>query len=73
VCAHRDQTNLRLITHTRYGPMLGCLACGTSWLVREAGGSRDRRESPSGRSRHAVPRASSYLTGISNQTWVLPS
>jgi hypothetical protein len=25
--------NLRLMTYTRYGPMVGCLACGTSWLV----------------------------------------
>ncbi|HEY7121675.1 MAG TPA: hypothetical protein VH329_03860 [Solirubrobacterales bacterium] len=28
---------LRLMTYTPYGPMLGCLACGTSWLVRDAG------------------------------------
>jgi hypothetical protein len=25
--------NLRLITYTRYGAMVGCLSCGTSWLV----------------------------------------
>ncbi len=28
---------LRLITYTSYGPMIGCLACGASWLVRVPG------------------------------------
>jgi hypothetical protein len=38
---------LRLITYTQYGPMVGCLACGTSWLVREAAGGRSSREEAS--------------------------
>ncbi len=25
---------LRLMAYTRYGPMVGCLACGTSRLVK---------------------------------------
>ena len=25
---------LRLVAYTRYGPMVGCLACGTSRLVK---------------------------------------
>jgi hypothetical protein len=29
--------NLRLLTYTPYGPMVGCLACGTSWLVKDPG------------------------------------
>ena len=24
--------NLRLMTYTRYGAMVGCLSCGTSWF-----------------------------------------
>jgi hypothetical protein len=27
--------NVRLMMYTRYGPMVGCLACGKSWLVSE--------------------------------------
>jgi hypothetical protein len=26
--------HLRLISYTSYGPMVGCLACGASWLVK---------------------------------------
>jgi hypothetical protein len=37
MCAHENLMQLRLMTYTPYGPMLGCLACGTSWLVRDAG------------------------------------
>jgi hypothetical protein len=33
VCTHRNPWELRLITYTRYGAMVGCLRCGTSWLV----------------------------------------
>jgi hypothetical protein len=25
---------LRLLSYTSYGPMVGCLACGNSWLVK---------------------------------------
>jgi hypothetical protein len=32
--------SLRLMTYTRYGPMVGCLVCGKSWLVS------DRRDTP---------------------------
>jgi hypothetical protein len=48
MCAHKNQTDLRLISDTRYGPMFGCLACGTSWLVREA--DEKRASTPSQRS-----------------------
>jgi hypothetical protein len=24
---------VRLVSYTRYGPMVGCLVCGKSWLV----------------------------------------
>jgi hypothetical protein len=34
MCDHSNQMKLRLITYTRYGPMVGCLACGSSWLVK---------------------------------------
>ena len=33
MCAHRNPMNVRLISYTRYGAMVGCLGCGTSWLV----------------------------------------
>jgi hypothetical protein len=48
MCTHGNQLKLRLITYTQYGPMCGCLACGTSWLVREADvapGKRSRKSS----------------------------
>ena len=32
-CTHRNPWDLRLITYTRYGAMVGCLRCGTSWLM----------------------------------------
>jgi hypothetical protein len=47
MCVHGNQMKLRLITYTQYGPMVGCLACGTSWLVREAAGGRSSREEAS--------------------------
>jgi hypothetical protein len=34
VCGHQNPWDLRLITYTRYGAMVGCLQCGTSWLIR---------------------------------------
>lgn len=34
-CTHRKPRELRLITYTRYGAMVGCLQCGTSWLIRD--------------------------------------
>jgi hypothetical protein len=37
MCTHENLMQLRLMTYTPYGPMLGCLACGNSWLVRDAG------------------------------------
>ena len=40
MCTHKNQLDLRLITYTRYGPMCGCLACGTSWIVREKAAKR---------------------------------
>jgi len=33
VCTHQNPWELRLITYTRYGAMVGCLQCGTSWLT----------------------------------------
>jgi hypothetical protein len=33
-CTHRNPWEFRLITYTRYGAMVGCLQCGTSWLIR---------------------------------------
>ncbi len=36
-CAHRDPVRLRLIDYTRYGAWIGCISCGTSWLVRQSG------------------------------------
>jgi hypothetical protein len=56
MCAHGNQMNVRLITYTRYGPMVGCLACGTSWLVRDA--DRPSRQSSAARSQSAASRAS---------------
>jgi hypothetical protein len=43
MCPHRDQRQLRLITHTRYGPMFGCLACGTAWIARESEDHKSHR------------------------------
>jgi hypothetical protein len=34
MCGHENLLKLRLMTYTRYGPLVGCLACGTSWLVK---------------------------------------
>jgi hypothetical protein len=31
---HADPMRLRLIEYTRYGAWIGCVACGTSWLIR---------------------------------------
>jgi hypothetical protein len=33
MCGHTNPMNLRLVTYTRYGALVGCLSCGTSWLV----------------------------------------
>ena len=33
-CGHANPMHLRLIMYTRYGPWIGCLGCGTSWLIR---------------------------------------
>jgi hypothetical protein len=35
MCRHSNPMNVRLMTYTRYGPMVGCLVCGKSWLVNE--------------------------------------
>ncbi len=34
VCDHTDPMRLRLIEYTRYGTWIGCVECGTSWLIR---------------------------------------
>jgi hypothetical protein len=34
-CTHGNQLKVRLVTYTRYGPMVGCLTCGTSWIVKQ--------------------------------------
>jgi hypothetical protein len=39
MCRHQNPMNVRLVTYTRYGPMVGCLVCGKSWLVNEPKGS----------------------------------
>ena len=31
---HADPMRLRLIEYTRYGTWVGCVECGTSWLIR---------------------------------------
>jgi hypothetical protein len=33
MCGHGNPLNLRLMTYTRYGAMVGCLSCGTSYFV----------------------------------------
>jgi hypothetical protein len=33
MCGHTNPMKLRLMTYTPYGAMVGCLSCGTSWLV----------------------------------------
>jgi hypothetical protein len=33
MCGHSNPLNLRLMTYTRYGAMVGCLSCGTSYFV----------------------------------------
>jgi len=33
MCTHTNPMTLRLMTYTRYGAMVGCLSCGTSWLI----------------------------------------
>jgi len=33
-CTHTDPMRLRLIEYTRYGTWIGCVECGTSWLIR---------------------------------------
>ena len=33
-CTHADPMRLRLIEYTRYGTWIGCVECGTSWLIR---------------------------------------
>jgi hypothetical protein len=35
-CAHGNQLKVRLLTYTPYGPLVGCLTCGTSWIARTA-------------------------------------
>ena len=35
-CGHTNPMQLRLISYTRYGPMIGCLECGASWLIRDS-------------------------------------
>ncbi len=34
VCDHANPIRLRLIEYTRYGTWIGCVECGTSWLIR---------------------------------------
>jgi hypothetical protein len=34
-CRHSDPRHLRLITYTSYGPMVGCLRCGSAKLIRQ--------------------------------------
>jgi hypothetical protein len=36
-CGHPNPMHLRLIEYTRYGTWIGCLGCGTSWLIRTPG------------------------------------
>jgi hypothetical protein len=33
MCGHVNPLNLRLMTYTRYGAMVGCLSCGNSFFV----------------------------------------
>ena len=33
-CGHANPMLLRLIEYTRYGTWIGCVECGTSWLIR---------------------------------------
>ncbi len=44
MCTHTNPMNLRLMTYTRYGAMVGCLSCGTSWLITL--GDETRRQPP---------------------------
>lgn len=34
-CGHANQMWLRLIDYTPYGEWIGCVECGTSWLIRD--------------------------------------
>jgi len=36
MCRRAGPESLRLIAYTRYGPMVGCLRCGVSTLIRDA-------------------------------------
>jgi hypothetical protein len=36
-CAHGNPMWIRLIDYTRYGAWIGCVQCGTSWLIRRPG------------------------------------
>jgi hypothetical protein len=53
MCGHGNPLNLRLMTYTRYGAMVGCLSCGTSWFISvpghngEADGGGSVRTQPS--------------------------
>jgi hypothetical protein len=33
MCGHVNPLNLRLMTYTRYGAMVGCVSCGTAFFV----------------------------------------
>jgi hypothetical protein len=33
MCGHHNPMQLRLLTYTQYGALVGCLSCGSSWLV----------------------------------------
>jgi hypothetical protein len=33
MCEHSNPLKLRLMTYTRYGAMVGCVSCGSSFFV----------------------------------------
>ena len=33
-CRHANPVHLQLFEYTRYGTWVGCIECGTSWLIR---------------------------------------
>ena len=53
MCRHDNPASLRLIAYTRYGPLIGCLECGTSMLARDFGPApvSSRRRATAGEAR----------------------